>query len=496
MVSGSGGAFFLSRPRRFGKSLLCSTLGEIFRGRRELFGEIAGQSALAINSLEWEWKKYPVIRLDLNPGNYLGGIVVLNSLLRNELDNIAIAYGLEPRGQFVSEQLSNLIQDMHRQFNEKVVVIIDEYDKPLLGTIDNDELHITMRNELKGFYGVLKSCDEYLRFVFLTGVTKFSHVSIFSDLNHLVDLTLDPRYADICGITQEEIEQNFEPEIQAVLEDSGMSREGYFEKLRRFYNGYRFSKKRLSVYNPFGLLNHFDKSGDFLPYWYETGTPTFLINLIIRQKINIIGLTNMQVEYEDFRKYDIETMRAEPLLYQSGYLTISDYDDETNQFILDYPNDEVRSCFAKELLGQYLKPSSDASRGLSTRLPAALAKGDVNGAMNTLKSFLASIPYDIIRENENYYETAVHLIFSMLGFNCRSEVRIASGRIDTLVETKNYVYCFEFKLNGTAGEARLQIDTKDYLLPWEGGGKMLFKVGVEFDREKRNIGAWESRECP
>jgi hypothetical protein len=199
----------------------------------------------------------------------------------------------------------------------------------------------------------------------------------------------------------------------------------------------------------------------------------------------------MQVEYEDFHKYDIENMKAEPLLYQSGYLTIKDYDEELNQFILDYPNEEVRSSFSKSLLDQYLQPSGETSRTLNTRLPAALIKGDVDGAMNTLKSFLASIPYDIIKEKENYYETAVHLIFSMFGFNCRSEVRIASGRIDTLIETKRYVYCFEFKLNGTAEEALAQISTKEYLLPWEGSRKQLFKVGVNIDSEKRNISEWK-----
>ena len=265
LISGSGGAFFLSRPRRFGKSLLCSTLGSIFENKRELFGEIAGHPALAVNSLEWEWKKYPVIRLDLNPGNYREGTVVLNSSLHNALNNIAEAYELEPRGQYASEQLSNLIQDMYKHCNEKVVVIIDEYDKPLLSTIDDPELHIAMRNELKGFYGVLKSYDAYLQFVFLTGVTKFSHVSIFSDLNHLVDLTLDPRYAGICGITQEEVEQNFGPEIEAILEGSSKSREEYMNELRRFYNGYYFSWKLLSVYNPFSLLNHFDNDGGSCP---------------------------------------------------------------------------------------------------------------------------------------------------------------------------------------------------------------------------------------
>ncbi|MCL2879174.1 MAG: ATP-binding protein [Treponema sp.] len=492
LISGSGRAFFLSRPRRFGKSLLCSTLEAIFEGRRDLFGEMAGRPALAINSLEWEWKKHPIIRLDLNPGNYLQGMAVLASTLNNALNNIARSYNMELRGQYAAVQFSNLIQDLHEQFKEKVVVLVDEYDKPLLSTMEAADLHIEMRNELKGFYGVLKSSDKDLQFVFLTGVTKFSHVSVFSDLNHLVDLSLDSRYADICGLTQEEVEQNFGPEIETILNETNLSREDYLDKLRRYYNGYRFSEKLLTVYNPFGLLNHFDKNGKFLPYWYESGTPTFLINLIIKQKINIVNLNNMRVGYEEFQKYDIENMRAEPVLYQSGYLTIADYDAERNRFILDYPNEEVRTSFASSLVRQYLQAPPDRSRALTNTLPDALDDGDADGAMNAIRQFLASIPYDIIQERENYYETAIHLIFTMLGLNCRSEVRIAAGRIDTLVETKRFVYCFEFKLNGTAEEALIQINTKEYLLPWIGSGKQLFKIGVSFDSEKRNIGEWKA----
>jgi len=492
LISGSGRAFFLSRPRRFGKSLLCSTLGAIFENKRNLFGDIAGQPSLAINSMEWKWKKHPIIYIDLNPGNYsAGGVNTLYEIINIALDSCAKKYSVFLDDGSCAGRFIRLIETLNDTKNEKVVIIVDEYDKPLLSTINDTQLHTRMRDELKGFYSVLKSYDKYLRFVFLTGVTKFSHVSVFSDLNHLVDLSLDPRYANLCGITQEEMEQNFEPEIEEVLENTGKNRETYLEELRRFYNGYRFSRKLLTVYNPFGLLNHFDRGGEFLPYWYETGTPTFLINLIIKQKINIVDLTDMRVGYEDFRKYDIETMRSEPLLYQSGYLTIKDYDEELNQFILDYPNDEVRASFSKALLEQYLQPSDEASRGLKTQLITTLLKGDVDNAMNSLKTFLASIPYDIIKERENYYETAIHLIFTMLGLNCRSEVRIASGRIDTLVETKRFVYCFEFKLNGTAKEALEQIDTKDYLLPWAGSGKQLFKVGVNFDYEKRNIGEWK-----
>jgi hypothetical protein len=351
LITGSGRAFFLSRPRRFGKSLLCSTLGALFESRRELFGEIAGQPALAIDSMEWEWKKHPVIRIDFNLENYLEwGINILLDKFNSSLDYCAIKYSVPLDAGVCSGRFSRLIEMLYGTQKEKVVVIVDEYDSPLLATIDNPQLHAVMRNQIEGIFGILKSYDKYLKFVFLTGVTRLSQANEFSGLNHLVDLTLDPRYADLCGITQEEMEQNFTPEIEAVLEDSGKSRETYLGELRRFYNGYRFSQKPLAVYNPFGLLNHFDKNGKFLPYWYETGTPTFLKNLIIKQKINIVDLTDMRVGYENLCKYDIETMRAEPLLYQSGYLTIKDYDEELSQYILDYPNEEVRASFSKALL--------------------------------------------------------------------------------------------------------------------------------------------------
>jgi len=485
LISGSEGAFFLSRPRRFGKSLLCSTLEAVFEGKRELF------TGLSLDSLEWEWEKHPVIRLDLNAGVYSNGVEALYSALSRELKREARKLEVILDEDGCINQLASLIEKSCEKTSQKAVVIIDEYDKPMLSTIDEPEIHKQIRAELKGFYGVLKSYDKYLKFVFLTGVTKFAHVSIFSDLNHLTDLTLDPHYADICGITQEELEHCFDPEITSILERTEKDRVEYLDELRRFYNGYRFSKKQLKVYNPFGLLKHFG-SGEFASYWYETGTPTFLVKLIAAQKLNIINLGNMQVGDRDFRKFDIETMRAEPLLYQSGYLTVKDHDDESNLYTLDFPNIEVRSCFANSLLEQYLQTSDETAGGLNVCLLQALLKGNVEEAVNALRRFFAVIPYDIIKDTENYYQTAVHLIFTMLGFNCRSEVRIASGRIDTLVETKNFVYCFEFKLNGSAEEALAQIDTKEYLLPWEGSGKKLFKVGISFDHDKRNIGEWKA----
>ena len=495
LITGSGNAFFFSRPRRFGKSLMCSTLAAIFEGRRELFGKIAGQPALAINSLEWEWEKHPIIRLDLNAGRYSeGGVEALHSALSRELKREARKQEIVLDDDDCVNQFAYLIEMSCKKACKKTVVIIDEYDKPLLDTIDAPDIHKRIRTELKGFYGVLKSYDEYLRLVFLTGVTKFSRVSVFSDLNHLTDLSLDQRYADICGLTQAEVETNFEPEIQAILKKTGKNREEYMEEMRLFYNGYRFSEEPLKVYNPFGLLNHFYKSGKFLPYWYETGTPTLLVKLITEQKINILDLGKMQIRYDSFRKYDADNMEALPILYQSGYLTISDYDEDRNRFTLDYPNLEVRSSFADFLLQQYLKVPEARARALINTLPDALEDGDIEEAMNAIRQCIASIPYDIIQEKENFYQLAIHLMFTMLGLSCRSEVRIAAGRIDTLVETKNFVYCFEFKLDGTAEEALAQIDAKEYLLPWEVSGKKLFKVGVDFEHEKRNIGEWKYKE--
>ena len=488
LVQGEG-AYFLSRPRRFGKSLLCSTIKAIFENKRELFQDIAGFPALEIDSLDWEWKKHPVILLSLNIANF-SSIDVLISTLDSLLNQIAKANGLELRDELINLKFKNLIIDLHDKYNERVVILIDEYDKPLLDAIGNNELHVQIRNELKGFYGVIKASGEYLRFVFLTGITKFAHISIFSDLNNIIDLTLKPDYADICGLTQEEVEQHFEQEIAYILNETGKSRETYLQEMKEYYNGYRFSEEPLTLYNPFGLLNHFTEKGKFKPYWYITGTPTFLIELIKKQKIDILNLGELSFGLHEFYKFDIENLDAIVMLYQTGYLTISDYNDERAKYFLDYPNLEVSSSFSKSLIQQYFEVPSTNSNALIAKLPDALLDGDVKEMIEILRSFLAAVPYDIIKDTENYYQTVVHLIFSMLGLNCRSEVRIAHGRINTIVETKKYVYCFEFKLNEPAEKALAQINEKDYLLPWRNTQKQLFKIGISFDEEKRNITDW------
>jgi hypothetical protein len=311
-------------------------------------------------------------------------------------------------------------------------------------------------------------------------------------LNNLTDISLNPGYYDICGITQAELERNFSEEITRVCERKGADRQAYLAEVKRFYNGYRFSERPETVYNPFGLLNHFYEQGKFNAYWFSTGTPAFLITLLEQQKIDILKLEKETVSGFDFQRFDVENMDAVPVLYQSGYLTFVDYDEELGEYALDYPNEEVRASFAEALLDYYVKKYETGIKPSALAIPKALLRGDADGALEALKPFFAAIPYGIQLKDEKYYQTVVYLVFRMLGLFCQSEVQTADGRIDCVVETKKYVYCFEFKLAGSAEEALAQIDRKEYLLPWRGSGKELIKVGVAFDREKRNIGEWKA----
>jgi hypothetical protein len=299
---------------------------------------------------------------------------------------------------------------------------------------------------------------------------------------------LDVDYCDLCGITQQELETYFKPEIERIAAENSLDRQEYVDKLQHFYNGYRFSKKDITVYNPFGLLNHFNKHGEFGIYWFATGTPTFLLKLMEAQKIDVLNLEKKRVVFSEFQRFDAGNMDALPVLYQAGYLTIVDCSPD-GVYTLDYPNEEVRAAFAESLLHHFLGGNGDKySKG---DVADGLLEGDVDRAMNALRTIFAAIPYGIHLKDEKYYHTIVHLIFRMLGLCSLSEVQTADGRIDTLVETSKYVYCFEFKLSGTADQALAQIDSKEYLLPWQGRGKKLFKVGVSFDYEKRNINEWK-----
>jgi hypothetical protein len=484
MISGLRTQFFLSRPRRFGKTLLCYTFCSLFEGRKELF------KGLAISKTKWKWEKYPVIRLDMSNGAYgegLGGCKsAVNEQLKYNTENLSVKL----IGNTLSDKFSNLITSSKKKYGNPAVVIIDEYDNPLLSVIDKKDAFDEVRIFLRDFYKVVKANEAHLRFTFITGVTKFAQVSVFSALNNLTDITLDPEYSTLLGITQEELEKDFADYIDKWADEYG-GKKGYLAKLKDSYNGYRFTRDIQTVYNPYCLLKHFD-SGDFHKFWFETATPSYLINLLNNQKIDILNIADFFVRTEEFKKYDSDNMEAVPVLYQSGYLTIKNYDKESDSYALGYPNKEVESAFADELAIKYLGVSRSEKGSFAVNVIKWLYKGEIDKIISDgFVPFMAAIPYSITIAKEKYFQTIFHIIFNIFDFQCKSEVQIATDRIGSILEIPKFVYCFEFKLSGTAAEALKQIDSKEYLTPWKGKGKTLYKIGVSFDHKKRKIKEWK-----
>ncbi|MBI4606358.1 MAG: AAA family ATPase, partial [Planctomycetes bacterium] len=452
LVSGPGGAFFLSRPRRFGKSLLLSTLKAIFLGKRELF------RGLAIEKLAYEWKAHPVIHLDL--GDRQGSsAALLERLLTEAVDDSAAGHGVGLSREGAASRFRELIGKLAAR--GKVVVLIDEYDKPILGNIENTAVVREIQALLKGFYSVLKSADEHLRFAFLTGVSKFSKVSVFSDLNNLIDLSMDPAYADLLGCTEEELETYFGEALRALAAREGQRYEEVLEKVRGWYNGYRFSEAPGRVYNPVSLMSLLAQ-GKFKNYWFETGTPKFLIDLLKRGQLSLAELPALAVSERVFSAYDVERVEALPLLYQTGYLTIQHYDPMSMTYRLDFPNQEVSRSFSECLAESYSGIGQGMVESHLQRIRRALDSGDVDGAMEALKVFFANIPYDIQLSNERYYQTIFYVVFLLLGQRIAAEERTSAGRIDAVLETPGRVYVLEFKLRGTAEEALAQIRERKY----------------------------------
>jgi len=488
MISGLRNQFFLSRPRRFGKTLLCYTLCALFEGKKNLF------KGLAISKTKWKWEKYPVIKLDMSAGAYSEGISGCKEAIMKQLFYAAQNLGVELSGETPTSIFKSLILDSAKKYGKPAVVVIDEYDNPLLSVIDNKKAFEEVRLFLRDFYKVVKAAEQYLRFTFITGITKFSQVSVFSALNNLTDITLDPDYAALLGITQEELEKDFASYIDKWTKEYG-GKKKYLDKLQESYNGYRFTKSLQRVYNPFCLLKHFD-SGDFQKFWFETATPSYLITLLDNQKIDILNIEDFSVGADDFKKYDSDNMDAVPILYQSGYLTVKDYNKESDIYTLGYPNKEVESAFANELATKHLRVPGSEKSSFAANVIKWLNAGEPEKIIaDGFIPFMASIPYSITIKKEKYFQTIFHIIFNMFGFQCRSEVQIATGRIDCILETPKFVYCFEFKLDGTAAAALKQIDSKEYLTPWKGKGKTLFKIGVSFDYKKRRIKEWKVKIC-
>ncbi|MDR1130739.1 MAG: ATP-binding protein [Prevotellaceae bacterium] len=481
--------YFLSRPRRFGKSLFLSTLKAYFEGKRELF------EGLKIAELEKDWAQYPVFYLDFNRESYID-IESFNSALDKNLRQIEEVWGKNKLDKTPAARFSGLIQRACKKSGKKTVVLIDEYDKPLISTMDNPALNESIRNSLKGFYGVLKAEDAHLRFVFLTGVTKFSKVSIFSDLNQLVDISLDDRYSGICGITQTELEENFAPEITALAEKTQKTYEETLVELQKRYNGYHFSENSVSVYNPFGLLNTF-LTQKYRYYWFATGTPTFLAKALRNQNYEIRKFEDddVHISTASIMDYRYENQNLEPLLYQTGYLTIKSYEQDEDAYVLGFPNEEVKYGFLNELLPAFALTPIETGKFSVNYFLRQLKKGDIEKFMTSLKAFFADIPYDAIKEkhrDEQYYQHVFYLLFTLLGQFVETEVKSSKGRADVLVKTADNIYVFEFKMDSkaTAEDALKQINDRDYAIPYTADHRKTVKIGVEFSQKKRGVKRW------
>jgi hypothetical protein len=476
--------YFLGRPRRFGKSLLLSTLKAYFLGKKELF------EGLAIATLEKDWVEYPVFHLDMNLESYTG-LASLESALDGNLRPLEAKWGRDSGDKSVSMRFSGLIRRAYEQTGRRVVVLIDEYDKPLINTMENPEVHDDIRKALKGFYGVLKSADACLRFVMLTGVTKFSQVSIFSDLNHLNDISLDKRYAGICGISESELTSEFEPELHALANETRKTYEETLAEMAKRYDGYHFSEKSEGMYNPFSVLNTFSSMA-FRDYWFRTGTPTFLINLLKREDFDIRNLEgDVMIDARSIADYRTENDNPIPILYQSGYLTIKSYDENFDEYLLGFPNGEVEYGFLNELLPAYA-PRDMRGDFSAAKFVRDLLAGNVDSFMTRLRAFFADIPYELNDKTERHYQTVFYLVFKLMGQFVDAEQRSSAGRADAVVTTADTVYVFEFKLSGnaTAEDALKQIDDKGYLIPFTAGSRKIVKIGAEFNAEERTLSRW------
>ncbi|RHO75284.1 AAA family ATPase [Parabacteroides sp. AF48-14] len=479
----AGNPCFLSRPRRFGKSLLLSTFEAYFLGKKELF------TGLAVEQLETEWAVHPVFHLDLNAERY-DSVEELDNMLESQLSRWEQTYGITQPNRSISIRFMDVIREASVQTGRGVVVLIDEYDKPLLRSFHNEELQQQFRNRLTAFYTVLKSADPWLRFVFITGVTKFAQMSVFSELNQLTDISQLPQYATLCGMTRSEIEDSFAPDIEELGRLNNLTTEEVMNKLTRLYDGYRFSEYATEgIYNPFSLLSVMSHKV-FKDYWFSSGTPTFLVKMLKETDYDLRELDGIEVPSAALISYRANSKEPVPMIYQSGYLTIKSYDKEFKTYTLGFPNEEVRYGFLNFVLPFYTPIDSEEGNFYIGKFVQELRKGDPEAFLTRLRAFFADIPYELNDKTERHYQVVFYLVFKLLGQFAEAEVRSAKGRADAVVKTADYIYVFEFKLDGTVDEAIHQIDDKGYLIPYTTDGRKLVKVGVSFSREERNLGEW------
>ena len=497
-----GDVYFLSRPRRFGKSLLISTLESYFLGKKDLF------KGLKIEALETEWKVYPVLHVDFGAGKFTD-INALKEALDGQLAEWEEAYHVATKYTDFGLRMKYLVQEIHKHTGMRVVVLVDEYDKPLLDVMgtpykvnyQGEEISLEeySRNILKSFYSSFKAADADLQFVFLTGVTKFSQVSVFSGFNQPDDISLSPKYETLCGITEEEMLTTFAEPINEMAKFYRCDYDGMVTKLKKQYDGYHFSDLLTDIYNPFSLLNAF-KRQRLDNYWFQTGTPTYLIRLMEHFDENLDELTGKYYAVQDFSDYKADVERPLPMIYQSGYLTIKEYDYRTRTFKLDIPNDEVKQGFISLLANNYFKASTSTESWIVSSI-SQLDNGDLEQFRQSLTSFLASIPYTMRRkenerERERYFHYTFYLILRLLStYMVYTEKQLSQGRVDCIIEAEKFVYIFEFKLDGTADEALQQIEDRGYALPYANDPRTLYKIGCSFSSETGTIEEWKTVKC-
>ena len=480
----TGRYYFLSRPRRFGKSLLISTLQAYFEGKRELF------EGLAIADLEKVWTARPVLYLDMNTGKYQEKDS-LEKVLEEQLIRWEEKYGTG-RGESTQElRFKGIVQRACEQTGHRVAILVDEYDKPLLQTFDKPELQEDYRNTLKAFYSVCKTQDRYIKLAFFTGVTKFSKVSVFSDLNNLKDISMDMRFVNLCGITDGELHACFDEPVEQLAAACDITKEECYAKLRLQYDGYHFHEKAEGLYNPFSLLNTLDRL-EFRNYWFETGTPTFLVEVLKKNHYQLDNLTEELATADDLTGLDTAMENPVPLIYQSGYLTIKGYEKEFKMYKLGYPNKEVEEGFAHFLMPFYTPVTRDRQNFFIPNFVKDLRTGNVEGFMTRLQALFADGSYQVVGDMELYFQNCMAVIMKLLGFYVDVERHTSNGRIDIVVKTQDYIYVMELKLDDTVEAALRQIEEKGYALPYAADSRTLYKIGISFSTKTRRLEDWRA----
>lgn len=479
-----GRYYFLSRPRRFGKSLLVSTMEAYFSGRKELF------SGLAIEKLEAEWKQHPVLHLDLSGVSYTDESV-LERVLSDKLAKWETLYGAVNTSDILGLRFKEVIDAAYNKTGNQVAILIDEYDKPIIDNLGNEPTLSHLRSALQGFYSVMKSMDARIRFGFLTGVTKIGKMSVFSGLNNLNDISMIPDYVDICGVSETELHEYFDESISELSSANEMSKEECYVKLKSMYDGYHFCEDSIGIYNPFSLLNTFQNK-KFREYWFETGTPGFLVEVMRKTSFDVTTLENQTVDSTLMSNAEAIFENPVPYLFQSGYLTITGYNDMFRLYQLGFPNQEVKNGFLNCLLKYYVPISPDMSgTTLIYQLWHSITEGNPKSFMQILSSLFANTSYQIQGETEKDFQYAMYIISALLGEYVQVERTTSNGRIDLIIQTKEFIYIFELKVNADADVALRQIDEKGYARPFEGDSRKLFKIGVNFLTATRRIEDWK-----